>query len=254
MRFGIVADDHTGATDAAGMLTERGVRTVLLLDWSSPTEVAAVVAPFQAIVLGAETRSVAPEAAFRRTAEGVDLLKAIGADQVQFKYCSTFDSTPRGNIGPSLDAAMERLGARGAVVCPALPVNGRLTFMGYHFVNGQLLSESPLRDHPLNPMTDSNLVRWLSQQTRRRVGLADFFTVRRGSDALRQSLDAQLAEGCSYVVTDAIEDRDLAMIAEATRDWPLASGGSGITAALADLHFPERRNREAQVGHPPPIS
>jgi len=240
VKFGIVADDNTGAADAAGMLTARGVRTILILDWSSKAEAVEATAPFDAVVLGTEARSVAPDVAFQRTAEAVDLLKTIGVDTVQVKYCSTFDSTPEGTIGPSLDAAADRLGAPGTIVCPALPVNGRVTFLGYHFVNGLLLSESPMRDHPLNPMTDSNLVRWLQQQTDRRVGLADLYAVRRGPRALRRFLDSRVADGCCYLVTDAIEQHDLAVIAEATSDWPLLSGGSGITAAIPAVHFPGR--------------
>jgi len=240
VKFGIVADDNTGATDAAGMLTERGVRTILIVDWSSKAEAVEMASAFEAVVLSTEARSAAPNVAFRRTAEAVDLLKTIGADKVQVKYSSTFDSTPEGNIGPSLDAATDRLGAPGTIVCPALPVYGRVTFLGYHFVNGLLLSESPMRDHPLNPMTDSNLVRWLQQQTDRRVDVADLYVVRHGPKALRRFLDSRVADGFRYLVTDAIEQRDLAVIAEATREWPLVSGGSGITAEIPAVHFPGR--------------
>lgn len=239
MRFGIVADDNTGATDAAGMLTERGVRTLLVLD-AARADLTAQAAGFDAVVVGTQNRSVAPPTAAQATRKAIDLLTSWGVDRFQIKYCSTFDSTPEGNIGPTLDAAADTLGAEATIVCPALPVNGRTVYQGHLFVGEQLLSESPLRDHPLNPMTDANLVRWLGRQTERRVGLVDLATVRRGAEAVHRAIRERAAEGCSYVVTDATEDADLLAIAEATAGRPLSSGGSGITAALAEVFYPGR--------------
>jgi uncharacterized protein YgbK (DUF1537 family) len=245
MEFGIVADDNTGATDAAGMLTERGVRTVLVLGTDALDEAAQELEGFDAVVVGTQNRSVAPDEAARRTAEAVGRLDGMGAQKLQVKYCSTFDSTPEGNIGPTLDAALDTLGARGTrrvpatIVTPALPVNGRTTYNGYHFVDGVLLSESPLRHHPLNPMTDANLVRWLQQQTERRVGCVRLDDVRPGPEHMRRALDALVEDGVAYIVTDAVEQSDLAVTARATAGDPLISGGSGITAEVAGLLRPD---------------
>lgn len=240
MKFGIIADDNTGATDAAGMLTGKGVRTLVFIDAPSQEDIASVAADYDAVAIGTQCRSIDPKEAYRRTFESAKLLSRAGAVKVQVKYCSTFDSTPEGNIGPTLDAAMDALGARATVVTPALPVNGRTTYCGYHFVNGQLLSESPLRSHPINPMSDSNLVRWLQRQTKRVAALADLEAVRKGEVSLREFLDSRIRAGESYFITDAIEQRDLTVIARATADWPLISGGSGITAEVPDTLFPRR--------------
>ncbi len=240
MRFGIVADDNTGASDAAGMLTERGVRTALVLSLAAAREAESFLADFDALVLGTRIRSMAPDQARERTTAAVERLKVLQVEKVQLKYCSTFDSTPEGNIGCSLDAGLEALGQDATIVAPALPVNGRTTYNGYHFVNGVLLSESPLRHHPLTPMTDSNLVRWLQQQTRRRVDVVRLGGIRRGAEHVRGLMDSLVADGVSYLVTDAIEQSDLSVVAEATADWPFISGGSGITAEIPRLMFPDR--------------
>jgi uncharacterized protein YgbK (DUF1537 family) len=159
---------------------------------------------------------------------------------VQIKYCSTFDSTPKGNIGQSLDAAVDTLHAPGAIVCPALPVNGRTTYMGYHFVGSALLSESPLRHHPLNPMTDANLVRWLQFQTSRKVGLIPLFVIRKGDQAVRDWIRERLRQGEAYWVADALEQNDIVRLMHAVKDHGLWSGGSGITAAIPGLLFRTR--------------
>jgi uncharacterized protein YgbK (DUF1537 family) len=240
MRFGIVADDNTGASDAAGMLTEQGVRTALVLGLEQIDENEGFLRDFDALVLGTQTRSIEPGRARARTAAAIEGLKRFDVEKVQLKYCSTFDSTPEGNIGPSLDAGLEVLGRQATIVTPALPVNGRTTYNGYHFVNGVLLSESPLRHHPLNPMTDSNLVRWLQQQTDRTVDLVRLDDIRGGADGVRQALRQAVDGGASYLVTDAIDQSDLKVTAAATADWPFISGGSGITAEIPPLMFPER--------------
>jgi uncharacterized protein YgbK (DUF1537 family) len=240
MRFGIVADDNTGASDAAGMLTEKGVRTALVLSLAAACEAESFLGDLDAVVLGTRIRSMAPDQARERTTAAVECLKVLQVEKVQLKYCSTFDSTPDGNIGCSLDAGLEALGQEATIVAPALPVNGRTTYNGYHFVNGVLLSESPLRHHPLTPMTDSNLVRWLQQQTRRRVAVVRLDEIRRGAEHARGLMDSLVADGVSYLVTDAIEQSDLTVVAEATADWPFISGGSGITAEIARLMFPDR--------------
>jgi uncharacterized protein YgbK (DUF1537 family) len=169
------------------------------------------------------------------------LLRRLEPGQVQFKYCSTFDSTPRGNIGPVTDALLTAMGQARTIAVPALPVNGRTQYQGYLFVGRALLSESALRYHPLNPMTDANLVRWLQQQTERKVGLADLAAVRGGR--LKEAL-----EGCEIALVDALDEDDLGRIAEAAVDLPLITGGSGLARHLprlwgyeGSLPKPERR-------------
>ena len=240
MRFGIVADDHTGATDAAGMLTERGVRTVLFLSVPERGELRRLSESYDAVVIGTRSRERPPGDAYDETAAAVRVLVDCGAAKVQIKYCSTFDSTAQGNIGPSLDAAMDVLGARATIVAPALPVNGRTTYCGYHFVDGRLLSESHMRDHPLTPMTDSCLVRWLQHQTERRVSLVDHATVRAGDEAVARALREVVEHGEAYFVIDAVCQEDLAVVARATTEWSLISGGSGITAEIPALLFGSR--------------
>ena len=242
MKFGIIADDNTGATDAAGMLTERGVRTVLFINVPEANIFAQIAPEYDAAVIDTCARSIPPKDACHRTAEAVKLLTQTKVEKIQIKYCSTFDSTPDGNIGPTLDAAMDLLQAEATIVSPALPVNGRTTYCGHHFVNGQLLSESPLKDHPLNPMTDANLVRWLQMQTARKVSLAPLAIIRKGPKALEEFLCLRMKQGDAYFVTDTIEQSDLAIIAHATAEWPLISGGSGITAEIPGLLFPGERS------------
>lgn len=236
MIFGIVADDNTGASDAAGMLTERGVKTLLVLDDSILTGYESI-SGYDAVVISTVSRSLSPEKAYAKTVGAVSIMKDLGFNKIQIKYSSTFDSTKRGNIGPSLDAAMDVLGTKAVIVSPALPVNGRTTYFGYHFVNGVLISESPLKEHPLNPITEPSLVRWLQYQTKRRVGLAPLGVIRSGAMRLRDFLESEISKGVSYFITDTIEQNDLTVIAEATKDWPLISGGSGITAEIPALFF-----------------
>lgn len=233
MKIGIVGDDDTGSSDAASMLTLHGLRTALILDCEEWASRLGELEKFDAVVVGTQSRSVAPREAYRRTAEAIEFLRLLKPEKYQIKYCSTFDSTSKGNIGPSIDAAMDALGAKVTIVCPALPVNGRTVYNGHLFVGDTLLSESPMRHHPLNPMTDSNIVRWLQGQTRRRVGLLRHRDIRGGTLRFHEALATLLADGVEYIVTDAADDTDLAILAIATEDWPLLTGGSGITWGMA---------------------
>jgi uncharacterized protein YgbK (DUF1537 family) len=229
MKCVIIADDNTGASDAAGMLTERGMSACLALDGKYDMR---IFSRFDAVVLGTRSRSVSPEKAYRITAQALKKIAPMKLRLIQIKYCSTFDSTPSGNIGPSLDAAIDSAGARSIIVCPALPVNQRITVMGYHFVNGTLLSESPMRHHPLNPMSDSNLVRWLSLQTKRKVSLANISEVRKGAASLRSYFQGLENAGVSYIVSDAINERDIRIIMDASSEKRIISGSSGISAEI----------------------
>lgn len=222
-----IGDDFTGAADQAGMLARAGARSVLVFDPTFP-----LAGTWEAITYATRLRS-APVTTARREAKH---LFRLALDQqphmVQYKYCSTFDSTPAGNIGPVLDVALDTCGAPGTVVVPALPVNGRTTCHGYHFVLGVPLHESPMKDHPLNPMTDSSLARWLGRQTRRGIGLVDFATVERGAAAVREALATAWAAGTPYLVVDCLSRRHARIIAEAVWDWPLISGSSALPLEL----------------------
>lgn len=223
--FGAIADDYTGGSDLAGMLSEQGVRTLQLFGTDHTAAVQQQAAAYDALVVCLKTRSVPAELACRESLEALGLLRAQGARQVQFKYCSTFDSTERGNIGPVIEALMRAVNVSFTIAVPALPVNRRTQYLGHLFVGSQLLSDSPMRHHPLNPMTDSNLVRFLQTQTALKVGLIDLFEVRGGAGVLAAK-DADIA------LVDAIDDSDLERIANRCADLPLITGGSGLGMKL----------------------
>jgi len=234
--MGCIADDFTGATDLAGLLARSGVRVSLRMGVpvASP---GADVAPIEVIALKCRTAPVAEAVAGARAALG--WLRAAGARRFFWKYCSTFDSTPRGNIGPVAEALMAELGTRQTIYCPAFPENGRAVFMGVLFVGEQPLAESPMKDHPLTPMRDSNLMRLLEPQVTRPVGLANRLVVAMGPEALRARLDALGGEGIAHVVVDAVAGDDLATIAAACHDMPLMTGGSAVAAPLPGIWLAE---------------
>jgi uncharacterized protein YgbK (DUF1537 family) len=215
--LGCIADDFTGATDLAGLLARSGVRVSLRI--GVPAEPPTETSPFEVIALKSRTAPVAEAVAEARAA--LEWLQRAGAQRFFWKYCSTFDSTETGNIGPVAEALMDELGTDQTIYCPAFPENGRSIFMGNLFVGQQPLAESPMRDHPLTPMRDSNLMRLLAPQVTHPVGLADRVTVAQGVPALRARLDALKADGVAHVVVDAVADEDLRIIAEACRDMPL---------------------------------
>lgn len=228
------------------MLAERGVRTVQFFGVPSPEMVASVQGKCQAIVACLKSRSIDPREAQDLSLQALDALRVLAPKQWQFKYCSTFDSTAQGNIGPVTEVLLDRLEQRFTVAVPALPINGRTQYLGYLFVGRELLSESPMRHHPLNPMTDSNLVRHLQLQTKRPVGLVDLTAVRSGH--LAESLDAS-AQSVSIALVDALDDSDLARIADATADFPLITGGSGLAMHLPAV-WRERGWLQQKAGEP----
>ncbi|SMX50809.1 3-oxo-tetronate kinase [Maliponia aquimaris] len=230
--LGCVADDFTGATDLAGLLARSGVRVSLRI--GVPTEPPGDTSPFEVIALKSRTAPVAQAVEQARAA--LDWLQRAGASRFFWKYCSTFDSTPTGNIGPVAEALMRDLGAAQTIYCPAFPENGRTIFMGNLFVGRQPLAESPMRDHPLTPMRDSNLMRLLAPQVTRPVGLVDRLTVAKGAQALREALAALAAEGVAHVVIDAVANADLDIIADACRDMRLLTGGSAVAMPLPRLY------------------
>ena len=230
MLLGCIADDFTGASDVANALTVGGMRTVLAI--GVPPADAAVDA--DAVVVALKTRSVDPALAVGASLEALAWLRERGAPQVLFKVCSTFDSTPRGNIGPVAQALLDAVDAPIAVVCPAFPATGRTVYLGHLFVGDRLLSESGLEHHPLNPMTDPDLVRWLGRQTPLRVGLLARPVVARGAAAVRDALARLAADGVRLAVADAIEDADLRTLGTACEDARLLVGGSGLAIGLPD--------------------
>ena len=230
--LGCIADDFTGATDLAGLLARAGVHVSLRL--GVPETPPEDTAPFEVIALKCRTAPVDEAVAECRAA--LAWLKQAGASRFFWKYCSTFDSTAKGNIGPVAEALMDDLGAGQTIYCPAFPENGRSIFMGNLFVGQQPLAESPMKDHPLTPMRDSNLMRLLQQQVTRPVGLADRLIVARGAAALADRLAALKAEGVAHVVVDAVANEDLGIIAAACREMVLMTGGSAVAMPLPDLY------------------
>lgn len=233
--FAAVADDDTGATDLAGMLAEQGVRTLLSIDLPRPERLAAWAEECDAVIIGVASRAASPAIAYESTRAAMRLLRPLRPRVTQIKYCSTFDSTVDGNIGSSIDAAMDESGEPFTIVLAALPVNGRTTYMGYHFVGQQLLSDSPMRHHPLTPMTNPNLVTHLQAQTRRRVGLAPYPVVMAGAARLRDYLGVLRQSGVNIAVIDCTCHLDLAVVCEAVSDQPLITGSSAPAMELPPL-------------------
>jgi uncharacterized protein YgbK (DUF1537 family) len=249
--FAAVADDDTGASDLAGMLAGGGVRTLLVIDLPPEAQLLEWSRGYQAVVMAEGTRNVAPAAAYERTRAAVRTLSARRPRLFQVKYCSTFDSTPEGNIGPSIDAALDELGEEFTVAVPALPVNGRTTYQGYHFVNGRLLSDSPMRHHPLTPMTNPNLVGLLGQQTRRKVGSAPYAEVEAGPDRLKACFQELRRQGVSIALVDCLSERHLEIICRATEGLRLVTGGSGFGMFLPQVWRERGLIDEARGARPP---
>lgn len=227
MLLGCIADDFTGAGDLANTLAKEGMRTKLFIG-----EPPADAADCEAGVVALKSRSIPARDAVRLSLAALDGLRALGCRQYLFKYCSTFDSTPDGNIGPVAEALADALGARGAVVCPAFPGAGRTIYQGHLFVGDRLLSESGMERHPLTPMTDPDLRRWLSRQSKARPGHVPHAAVRAGPDAIADALRGAADTGATLVVVDAVDDADLRAIGRAARDAVLLTGGSGIALGL----------------------
>ncbi len=226
--LGCIADDFTGATDLAGILVRAGMRTVQTVG----VPAGPLGADVDAVVVALKSRTVPAEDAVAQSLAALAWLRGAGCRRFFFKYCSTFDSTDRGNIGPVAEALLAALGAPLAIACPAFPENGRRVFTGYLFVGDVLLSESGMKDHPLTPMTDPSLVRVLQRQSRGKVGLVRAADVAAGPPAIRARLEALRGEGVSLAIVDAISDADLHAIGEAVADLPLVTGGSGVAMGL----------------------
>ncbi len=232
MLLGCIADDFTGATDLANNLVRSGMRTVQMI--GVPGDGAPPVTA-DAVVVALKSRTIAPAEAVAQSLAALRWLQGQGAQQVYFKVCSTFDSTPAGNIGPVTDALLDALHGPDqgfTIVCPAFPENQRTVFKGHLFVGDVLLSDSGMRHHPLTPMTDANLVRVMQAQTRRRVGLVAHDVVVRGADAIHERFAALQADGVGVAVIDAIDNQDLLRIGPALAGLALVTAGSGIAIGL----------------------
>ncbi|HEX2539932.1 MAG TPA: 3-oxo-tetronate kinase [Caldimonas sp.] len=236
VRLGCIADDFTGATDLANNLVRAGMRTVQTIGVPDASEEAAGLDAADAVVVALKSRTIAPEAAVAQSLAACRFLRRQGATQIYFKVCSTFDSTPRGNIGPVLEALMDELGCRFTIATPAFPDNGRTVFKGHLFVGDVLLSDSGMRHHPLTPMTDANLVRVLQAQlhgpAQRRVGLVDHRAVGASAAAIGERFAALQAQGVGIAIVDAVGNDDLHRLGEAVAALPLVCAGSGLAIGL----------------------
>ena len=266
MILGCIADDFTGATDLANNLVRAGMRVVQTIGVPATAAEAAGLGDVDAVVVALKSRTAPVEEAVAQSLAACRWLGAGGAQQIYFKVCSTFDSTPAGNIGPVAQALMAHLGAEAAAKCtstgsvagpgaepsagpeprvtdfalvtPAFPENGRTVFKGHLFVGDVLLSDSPMRQHPLTPMTDASLVRVMQAQLSRgaRCGLIEHRTVARGAPAVRERMAALRAEGVGFAVADAVGDADLHVLAQASSDLGLVVAGSGLAIGIPALH------------------
>lgn len=228
--LGCIADDFTGGTDLASMLVRGGMRTLQVIgvpEGPIPPDI-------DAVVVALKSRTQPKDQAVQESLAALEWLRAAGCRQFFFKYCSTFDSTPEGNIGPVADALMDALGIDFALACPAFPENKRTLYQGHLFVGDALLSDSGMRYHPLTPMTDANLVRVLGQQSKREVGLVPYSVVAQGAAAIREAFDAARRAGKGYVIVDAIDNANLNVIGEAAADHKLITGGSGVAIGLPE--------------------
>ncbi|MFJ6540288.1 3-oxo-tetronate kinase [Streptomyces sp. NPDC091385] len=231
IRLGAIADDFTGATDLANNLVRAGMRVVQLIDVPEDGGYG-IAGDADAVVIALKSRTVPVAEAVDASLRALAWLRGAGAEQIYFKYCSTFDSTPAGNIGPVTEALMDALGTDFTVATPAFPDNGRTVFKGHLFVGDVLLSESGMRDHPLTPMTDSNLVDVLGAQTTRPVGLIDHTSLAAGADAVRTRIAELRSQGVAFAVVDAVSNDDLVRLGEAVSELPLVTAGSGLAIGL----------------------
>ena len=226
--LGCIADDFTGATDLANNLVRTGMRVIQTI--GVPDEPLTEAA--DAVVVALKSRTIPAVEAVAQSLQALNWLQSQGAGQIYFKYCSTFDSTAEGNIGPVTDALMDALGTDFTIACPAFPENGRTIFKGYLFVGNELLHESGMRNHPLTPMKDSNLVRVMQSQTQRKVGLIDYRTVSQGSRAIEKKCAELRNEGVSIAIVDALTNEDLRTMGPALSRLPLVTAGSGVAIGL----------------------
>ena len=226
--LGCIADDFTGATDLANNLVRAGMRVVQVMGVPETS----LQTPADAVVIALKSRTLPKAEAVAQSLAALRWHQAQGAQQIYFKYCSTFDSTPEGNIGPVTEALMQVLGSDFCIATPAFPDNQRTVFKGHLFVGDVLLNESGMQHHPLTPMTDANLVRVLQAQCQRRVGLIDYRVVAQGEPAIRARIAELRGQGFALALVDAISNDDLLHLGPALKGMPLVTGGSGVAIGL----------------------
>jgi uncharacterized protein YgbK (DUF1537 family) len=255
LSLGCIADDYTGASDLANTLTRCGLRTVQTIGVPAGD---LALPEVDAVVVSLKSRSIEAGLAVSRSREAEKWLRGRGASHVLFKICSTFDSTDKGNIGPVMDALRADSSDAIVLVTPAFPETGRTVYMGNLFVGSVPLNESPLKDHPLNPMHDSNLVRVLARQSKTKIGLVDLAVLSRGADVVRERLAELAGHGVGAAIVDAVFDRDLETIGSVALDHRVSVGASGIGLGLARALVASRKVRpdtsaamaDAPVGGP----
>jgi uncharacterized protein YgbK (DUF1537 family) len=230
--LGCIADDLTGATDLANTLVQAGMHTIQTV--GVPQAGLGALDGATAVVVALKSRTIPAADAIEQSLTALTALQAAGMRQCLFKYCSTFDSTDQGNIGPVAEALMDALGDDFTIACPAFPENGRTVYKGHLFVGEQLLSDTHMRHHPLTPMTDSNLVRVLGRQSKGKVGLVPLEVVAAGAEAIARRFGELRGAGVRMAVVDAVTDNDLLVIGAACRDLKLVTGGSGIAIGLPE--------------------
>lgn len=240
--LGCIADDFTGATDLANNLVRAGMRVVQTIGVPERPLDAGV----DAVVVSLKSRTISPAEAASQSVDALRWLQEQGAQQIYFKYCSTFDSTPQGNIGPVTDALMAALQTDFTIATPAFPDAGRTVFKGYLFVGDVLLHESGMQDHPLTPMTDPNLVHVLQAQSRHKVGLIDYKVIAHGDVATLDRMDVLRAQGVGIAIVDAVSNEDLMILGRALKGMPLVTAGSGVAIGLAQ-NFGIAPNPQAAV-------
>jgi 3-dehydrotetronate 4-kinase len=235
IKLGCIADDFTGATDLANNLVRAGMRVVQ----TNGVPSAPLAADVDAVVVALKSRTIAPADAVAQSLQALQWLQSAGAQQIYFKYCSTFDSwyggdgtDKRGNIGPVTEALMDALGTDFTIATPAFPDNGRTVFKGHLFVGDVLLSESSMQHHPLTPMQDANLMQVMQAQCQRKVGLIDYRTVAAGADAVRARIQALRGQGVGIAIVDALSNEDLMRLGPALAELPLLTAGSGVAIGL----------------------
>ena len=254
--FGSIADDFTGASDLADTLVVSGLSTILLIGLPESGKLPAEAAHAEAVVFALKTRSIQASEAVRQSLAAARFLRSAGCQHLYFKYCSTFDSTDTGNIGPVADALLDVVEDDFTIFCPAFPKNGRKIFNGYLFVGPVLLSESGMQNHPLTPMGDPNLVRVLQGQTRHKVGLIGFDVVSQGASAIRAAMQKLRSKGVRYAIVDAVDEDHLDAIGAAALDegLVLTTGGSGLGGGIAlSLRNPAESGTERAAGRFPNV-
>lgn len=245
-KLGIIADDFTGGTDIATLMTQQGWHVVQLLGTPSEKQ---LLPDADAVIISLKSRSIPADQAVQLSLEAASWLQANGCSQLFFKYCSTFDSTSEGNIGPVTDALLDKVQSDFTVLAPALPIIGRTVLHGHLFVNGTLLHESGMQHHPITPMKSSNLLKLMAGQARGQVGLVDLTAIRQGITAVKEELLTLHSQGYRYAITDSLTMEDLSILAAAVHKMPLVTGGSGLAAALAALDLSRPIRRQTSSGN-----